>query len=163
MKTSHFKTIKIAGGTKTQANNEDKTRIMIAGGRPLLRHKLAQIVRDQGNMGSCLEAETAYQALEAVRKQEADLAIIDISLKDTDGIGLSDKIKLQSSKLSVLILSIGDEALPVGYNSHGINGGDFLKNKATKQIIKAIRFAVSLLESNIRGFSILVKVGGQTQ
>ncbi len=163
MKTSDFKTIKIAGGTKQHPNYEDKTRIMIAGGFPGVRHKLAQLVRDQANMEPCLEAENTYQALEAVRKQEADLAIVDISQKDTNGIDLADKIKLQSSKLSVLILSISDEASPVECTSNDGADWNLLSRKTTEQIIKAIRFAVTLIKSNICGFSILVKIGGKTE
>ncbi len=158
MKTPGFETTEIVNDKKEQQSCRDKTRIVIASGRSAVRQGLAQLISEQAKLGVCLEAENANQALDAIRKQEADLAIIDISLKDTNGIGLADKIKLQSTKLSVLILSIQDDAFGIEYTSHDGGSWNLLNKKTTEQIIKAIRFAESLLKSNICGFSILVKI-----
>ena len=158
MKTPDFETTEIVNDKKEQQSCRDKTRIVIASGHPAVRQGLAQLISEQAKLGVCLEAENANQALDAIRKQEADLAIIDISLKDRNGIGLADKIKLQSTKLSVLILSMHDETLCVEYTSHDGARRNLVNEQAAKQIIKAIRFAESLLKSNICGFSILVKI-----
>lgn len=136
---------------------EDKTRIMIAGDYPPIRQGLIQLISQETDLVVCVEAENANQALDAIKERQADLAIVDISLKNTNGIQLAEKIKLQSPNLPVLILKMHDEAL---FARGGTRAGAqeyVISDEATKQIIKAVRYVQSLLRSRIFGFTILVK------
>jgi DNA-binding NarL/FixJ family response regulator len=135
----------------------NKIRIMIVDGRPTVCQGLMQFINEQSGIGFCIGTENANQVLDAIRKQQVDLAIVDISLKNTNGVQLAEKIKLQCPNLPVLKLKMHDEAL---FAKRGTRAGAreyVISNEATEQIIKAVRYIQSLLRSQIFGFSILVK------
>lgn len=136
---------------------EDETRIMIAGDYPPIRHALVQLIGREADLGVCVDAENTNQALDAIKKQQVDLAIVDISSKDTNSIQLAETIKLQFPNLPVLILSINDSTAHAERSSQAEAEEHPLDEQATKQIIKAVRYIQSLLRSQISGFTILVK------
>ncbi|MHC4603047.1 MAG: response regulator [Planctomycetota bacterium] len=135
----------------------NKIRIMIVDGHPIVRQGLMQFINEQSGIGFCIGTENANQVLDAIRKRQVDLAIVDISLKNTNGVQLTEKIKLQSPNLPVLILKMHEETL---YAKRASRAGDpkyIINDEATEQIIKAVRYIQSLLRSRIYGFTILVK------
>lgn len=136
---------------------EDETRIMIAGDYPPIRQALVQLVGREGDLGVCVDAENTNQALEAIKKQQVDLAIVDISSKDTNSVQLAETIKLHFPNLPVIILSINDSGARAERSSQAEAEGHPLDEQVTEQIIKAVRYIQSLLRSRIWGFTILVK------
>jgi DNA-binding NarL/FixJ family response regulator len=136
---------------------KDTTRILIAGDYPPIRKALAELIGREADLGACVETENIDRVLIAIKKQQADLAIVDISSKDTNGIQLAEKIKLQFPNLPVLMLSIHDQAPSTERSSQAGAEEYYLNEKITEQIIKAVRYIKSLLRSQIFGFTILVK------
>jgi DNA-binding NarL/FixJ family response regulator len=136
---------------------EDKTRIMIAGAYPPIRQGLIQLINQEADLSVCVEAENIIQVLGTIKKQQIDLAIVDISLKETNGVQLAEEIKLQYPNLPVVIFSIYDRAAFTD-NSFQAEAEEYpLSEQVTEQVIKAVRYIQSLLRSRIFGFTILVK------
>ncbi|MHC4890257.1 MAG: response regulator [Planctomycetota bacterium] len=136
---------------------EAKTRILIAGDYPPLRQGLIQLIGQETDLGVCVEAENANLALDTIKKQEVDLAIVDISSKDTNDVQLAEKIKLQYPSLPVVLLSMHDRPAHAECSSRAEAEEHPLNEQATEHIIKAVRYIQSLLRSRIFGFTILVK------
>ncbi|MHC4313172.1 MAG: response regulator [Planctomycetota bacterium] len=136
---------------------EDETRIMVAGDYPPIHEALVQLIGREADLVVCVNTEKTNQALDAIKKQQVDLAIIDISSKDTNGVQLAETIKLQFPNLPVLILSINDSAAHVERSSQAEAEEHPLGEQVTEQIIKAVRYIQSLLRSRIFGVTILVK------
>lgn len=154
-----FETTEIVGDKKEHYKMcEDTTRILIAGVRRPLRQRLIELVNQEADLGVSVETEDAHQALDVIRKQQVDLAIVDISLKDTNGIQLAERIKLQSPNLPVLILKMNDDALYVKRASQAGTQEYVINDEATEKVIKAVRYVKSLLKSRIYGFTVLVKL-----
>ena len=90
-------------------------------------------------MTVCAESEDAAAALRAVAEQKPDLAVVDISLKNYNGLELIKKLRQRAPQMAVLVLSIHDEnlyaerALQVGAR------GYVMKQEATEHILDAIR------------------------
>lgn len=164
MKTANLEIMKIVNDKREQHKTcGDKTRIIIAGNYPKLCRGLMRFISDEAKLGVCIETGNAKQVLDAIRKQEVDVVMVDISLRDADGIQLAEKIKIQCPNLPVIILSMRNEALYVKHTTHVGTRQIVVNKKMTEQITKALRYAKTLLENRIYGFSILVKAGGGTE
>lgn len=130
---------------------------MITGDYPSTRQALVQLIGREVDLSVCVDAENTNQALDAIKKQQVDLAIVNISSKDTNSFQLAETIKLQFPNLPVLILSISDRAAHAENSSQAEAEEPPLGEQVTEQIIKAVRYIQSLLRSRIFGFTILVK------
>lgn len=136
---------------------EYKTRIMIAGDYSPIRQALLKLIGREDDLGVCVDTENANQALDAIKKQQVDLAIVDISSRNTNSVQLAETIKLQFSNLPVIMLSINDRAAHAEPSSQTEAKEHPLDEQITEQIIKAVRYIQSLSRSKISGVTILVK------
>src|SRR5438874_8207589 len=89
----------------------DKRRVFVVDDHPIVRQGLAQLINNEPDLVVCGQGEEAYAALRAIREARPDVALVDVSLKDSDGIELLKELKSQVQDLPVLILSMHDEAL----------------------------------------------------
>ena len=119
--------------------SESKTRILIVDDHPVVRQGLIQLINHELDLVVSAEAESATQALEVLRKDTFDLAIIDISLGGTSGLELTEQIKLQFPSLPVLILSMHDELLYGHRALHVGAAGYVAKHEAAEKIVTEIR------------------------
>src|SRR5581483_7847729 len=87
-----------------------KSRILIVDDHPLFRHGLRDLINAENDLEPCGDAESAPLALDAIRKLNPDLVIVDISLKGTNGIELIKSIKAEHPKLPMLVVSMHDES-----------------------------------------------------
>lgn len=110
---------------------------------PIVRERLAELINRQSDLSVCGEAEDAPQALAAVKSHKPDLAIVDITLKDTYGIELIRDLKNRHPKLPILVLSMHDEALYAERSLRAGAHGYICKCEASDKIIAAIRTILS--------------------
>src|SRR5689334_6912491 len=123
----------------TPAAAKSKTKVLVVDDHPIVRERLAELINEEPDLNVCGEAEDARQALKAVDELRPDLAIVDITLKDTYGIELIKQLKERHPKLPVLVLSMHDESL---YGERALRAGAkgyLTKQEATKKVITAIR------------------------
>ncbi len=159
MESRNTQRIKIAVGKEAQDEvSRNKTRILIVGGHPIVRQGLVELNNQEPDIGNCIEADNTNQAFDTISKQQIDLAIIDISSKDTNGFKLADKIKLQCPNVPIVLLSVHNEALRTSHTLQAETKESLLNRQATEQIIKAIHYAQSLLRSQIFGFTLVVNL-----
>ena len=86
--------------------SRNKTRILIVSDHPTICQRLIELINQEPDIGNCIEANDTNQTFDTISKQQVDLAIIDVSLKDTKGFKLADKIKLQCPNLPIVVLSL---------------------------------------------------------
>jgi DNA-binding NarL/FixJ family response regulator len=139
-------------------STENKARILVVDGHPAVRHELAELISRESDLAVCVEVETADETLIAIKKQQVDLAVLDISLEGPSGIQLAEKIKLECPTLPVLILSMQDEASRVEHLFEAGPEKHVLNQQATEQIIGAVHYSQSLLRSQVFGFTVFVNV-----
>jgi len=128
---------------KQDKNNEKKTQVLIVDDHPVVRDGLTTIINHEQDLNVCGEADDAYQALKAVIELEPDIIIVDISLKNSDGIELTKSIKARHSKLPVIVLSVHDESV---YAERALLAGAkayLMKDAVSENIVNAIRTVLS--------------------
>ena len=131
---------KIMGDRKGQEKaHEGRKRILIVDDHPIVRRGLAELVDQQAGLVVSGQAEDAHQAMEAIRAQEPDMVIVDISLKETSGLELIKDIKTRHPGLPVLTLSMHDESLYAERALRAGAKGYIMKQQATEELVMAIR------------------------
>jgi DNA-binding NarL/FixJ family response regulator len=129
---------------------------------PIVRERLAELINQEPDLTVCGEADDSRGALKAVESLRPDLAIVDISLKDTYGIELIKQLKDLYPKFPMLVLSMHDESL---YGERALRAGarGYLnKQEASKRVITAIRriLAGDIFVSDKMAATILQKMAG---
>jgi DNA-binding NarL/FixJ family response regulator len=116
-----------------------KKGIFLVDDHPLVREWLTNLINQQPDLAVVGEAETGPQAMEAMLKLKPDVAIIDISLKDSSGIELIKHLKQTLPTLAVLVLSMHEE---LHYAERALRAGArgyIVKRETTRKVIVAIR------------------------
>jgi DNA-binding NarL/FixJ family response regulator len=127
---------------KRQAKSETKkTKIIIVDDHPIVRQGLTELINSESDLEVCAQAEDAHQALKLIREVHPDMAIVDISLKQTSGMELIKDINAQYPRLQVLALSMHDESLYAERALRAGARGYIMKQEATEKVVSAIRKA----------------------
>src|SRR4051812_3411416 len=139
-----------------------KIKVLVVDDHPIVRERLAELINQEPDLFVCGEAEDAREAIKAVAALQPDVAIVDITLKDTYGIELIKQLKDRHPKLPILVLSMHDESL---YGERALRAGAkgyLTKQEATKKVIAAIRkiLAGEIYVSEKMAATILRKVAG---
>lgn len=153
---------------KKQSGNtdENKTNILIVDDHPIVRQGLAELVNHEDDLVVCGQAEDAHQAMKAVKELTPDMAIVDISLKQTSGMELIKDLNAQYPNLPVLALSMHDESLYAERALRAGARGYIMKAEATEKVIMAIRKIMSgeIYISDIMASKMMRKlVGGNAE
>jgi len=88
-----------------------KSRILIVDDHPIFRKGLGQLVNEEADMEVCGEAEDFFTAIQKLKNLKPDLAIVDITLKDTSGLELIKYITDNGINVPALVLSMHDEKI----------------------------------------------------
>ena len=114
-------------------------RVLIVDDHPMMRTGLAQLIDNEPDLKVCAEADNAGQALDAVGKHEFDLALVDISLPDKNGLELIKDILSLAPELPVLVVSMHDELLYADRVLRAGARGYIMKQEGGKKFLQAIR------------------------
>src|SRR5258708_5074033 len=80
--------------------------ILLADDHPLVRRGLRTLLQMNPGWKVCAEAGSGSEAIRKAMKLEPDLAMLDISMPDLDGLKAAAVIRRASPKTKVLILSM---------------------------------------------------------
>lgn len=120
-----------------------KTKIIIVDDHPIVREGLAQIINHENDLTVCGQAGDATRAMKIIRTLNPDMVIVDITLKETNGMELIKNIKVQYPNLPVLALSMHEESLYAERALRAGAKGYIMKQQATDNVITAIRKVLS--------------------
>ena len=109
---------------KNIAQNGQKIRILLADDHKLIRVGLKSLFTKHEDMTVVSEAENGKDAVEKIKTQHPDVAILDLVLGDISGIDVVKKITDENTKTKIIILTshIKDsdvtESLKAGVNAY---------------------------------------------
>src|SRR5436189_4665218 len=116
-----------------------KKRILIVDDHPMMREGLAQLIDHEIDLCVAGQSDTAAQALQSVGAILPDLALIDISLPDKNGLELIKDLQTLHPQLPILVVSMHDEALYAERVLRAGGRGYIMKQEGGKKLMEAIR------------------------
>jgi DNA-binding NarL/FixJ family response regulator len=119
------------------------TRILIADDHEVVRRGLKDILAEAFDRLKVGEAANAHEALEAVRKQEWDIVLLDINMPGRSGLEVLEELKRDLPRLPVLVLSVFPEA---DYAVRALKmgaAGYLTKQSASDELLAAVRKALA--------------------
>jgi len=121
-----------------QKKAKTPSRVLIIDDHPMMRQGLAQLINDEPDLSVSGEADTAGQALDLVTARKPDLALLDISLPDRNGMELIKDIRVLCPDLAILVVSMHDEALYAERVLRAGARGYIMKQEGGKKLLAAI-------------------------
>lgn len=119
--------------------DKPKRKVLLVDDHPLLRRGLSQLISQEPDLIVCGEAEDASTALKLVEELSPNVAVVDISLRDSNGIDLIKDIKIRKPRLCVLVLSMHDEIFYAERVLRAGAKGYITKGDASGKVVEAIR------------------------
>jgi DNA-binding NarL/FixJ family response regulator len=114
-------------------------RILLADDHTLMRQGLRHILETSDDFDIVAEASSGIEAVEAARTHKPDIAIVDVAMKELNGIEATAQILKHSPHTGVLMLSMySDERYVLRAVKVGARGY-LLKNSAGDELIQAVR------------------------
>jgi len=113
-------------------------RILLADDHTLMRQGLRYILEGHSDIVIVAEASSGIEAVEAARAHKPDVAIVDVAMKELNGIEATAQILKNSPHTAVLILSMySDERYVLRAVKAGARGY-LLKSSAGDELIQGI-------------------------
>ena len=140
----------------------NKRKVFIVDDHPIIRDGLTALINHQSDLCVCGQTAQARQALNVISELKPDVAIVDITLEDSDGIELTKNIKAKYPKLPVIVLSMHDEAIYAERALHAGARAYLMKNTVSDKIITAIHtvLAGEIYVSDTMAKKLLRKLAG---
>jgi DNA-binding NarL/FixJ family response regulator len=116
-----------------------KIRVILADDHPIVLNGLRSLVSAENDLELVGEAMTGTQTLKVIREQKPDVAVIDISMPELNGIVLSRRISSEVPSVRILILTLHEDR---AYLRQALNSGVrgyLLKRSAPENLVAAIR------------------------
>jgi DNA-binding NarL/FixJ family response regulator len=120
-------------------NGRRKNRVLIVDDHPIVRQGLRRLIEQEDDLTVCGEAETTREAKTAIRELKPDVVIVDISLKQGDGIELVKDARAHYAQLPILVLSMHDETIYAERMLSAGANGYIMKQAASDQFLVALR------------------------
>jgi DNA-binding NarL/FixJ family response regulator len=118
-------------------------KIVIVEDHPIFRMGMKEMIDSERDLTVIGEAENVTEALDLIQKKLPDLVIVDLSLKDSNGIELVREIHNNHKTISSLVLSMHDESLHAERCILAGAKGYIMKQEASESVITAIRHIMS--------------------
>lgn len=119
---------------------KNKSRILIVDDYPNARSTLMESINLESDLEVCVVTRYTPQALDSMKRQPIDLAVIDISLNGESGLELSEKIRSRWPNIHIIIFSSHEELMYVKRAFQiGAKGYVIKSFGATKELLTAIR------------------------
>ena len=108
-----------------------------------MRLGITQLVAQQPDLAVCAQVEDAPEAIGAIAASSPDVAVVDLTLKTSDGLELVKNIRAQYPKLPVLVLSGHSESIYAELSLRAGAKGYVMKTEPLSHILTAIRRVLS--------------------
>jgi DNA-binding NarL/FixJ family response regulator len=117
----------------------EKIRIVLADDHPIVLDGLRNLIRAEPDLELVGEAASGLGALKIVREQRPDVAVLDISMPELNGIVLSRRLAGEMPDLRLLVLTLHEDRAYLNQALEAGVRGYVLKRSAVENLVQAIR------------------------
>jgi len=119
-----------------------KSRIVLADDHPIVLGGLRNLIQAEPDLELVGEASSGLAALKVVREQQPDVAVIDISMPELNGIMVSRRLAKEMPAVKVLVLTLHEDRAYLQQALEAGVKGYVLKRSAAENLIQAIRAVI---------------------
>jgi DNA-binding NarL/FixJ family response regulator len=119
-----------------------KIRIVLADDHPIVLSGLRNLVRAEKDFELVGEASSGLAALKIIRDKQPDVAVLDISMPELNGIVLSRRLAAEMPALRILVLTLHEDRAYLNQALEAGVQGYILKRSAAENLVQAIRAVV---------------------
>jgi DNA-binding NarL/FixJ family response regulator len=116
-----------------------KTRIVLADDHPIVLDGLRNLIGAESDFELVGEAASGLAALKVIRQKRPDVAVLDISMPELNGIVLSRRLAGEMPALRVLVLTLHEDRAYLNQALEAGVRGYVLKRSAVENLVHAIR------------------------
>lgn len=120
-----------------------KKKVALIDDHPLIRQGVRLLISAESDMEVCGEAGTANEALELFEKTNPDVAVVDLTLKESSGLELIKDAHIRCPKMRILVLSMRDEGFYAERVLRAGARGYITKEEGPKKVLEGIRRVLS--------------------
>jgi DNA-binding NarL/FixJ family response regulator len=121
------------------AGQPKSQRILLVDDHPLVRRALKQTLERERDLTVCGEAEDREEALNVLAASTPTMAIVDIALKNSDGLDLVKDIRRSHPEVLTLVLSMHNESVHAERAIRAGANGYISKQEAPTEVLRAVR------------------------
>jgi DNA-binding NarL/FixJ family response regulator len=125
-------------GKAPAAGAAGRRRVLLVDDHPIVRKGLRRLIENDPQLEVCAEAEGVRDARGAIRQHRPDVVVVDISLKDGDGIELVKEVRAHHPDLPLLVLSMHEESVYAERLLAAGANGYIMKEAASAQLVGAL-------------------------
>jgi len=114
-------------------------RVLLAEDHNVVREGLRLLLNAQPDIQVVSEAMTGHEAIALAREGCADVAVLDISMPDLDGVQTASQILAECPQMRILILTMHESDAYFFRALEAGAAGYVLKKAASEDLIKAVR------------------------
>ncbi len=119
----------------------DRIRVAIIDDHPAVRESLSVAISSKIGFEVCGMAGSAEEALHIISASRPDVAVVDLSLEDVNGLELVQTIRQSYPSVKTVVFSMYDEQVYAERAIRAGASGYLMKSEPTSQVIDAIRSA----------------------
>jgi DNA-binding NarL/FixJ family response regulator len=124
---------------RQQHSEAPKLRVFLVDDEPAVLRGLHLLLSLEADLEICGEAESEQAALQAIQKQRPHVAVVDLSLKEGDGLALIRRLHELCPTLEILVFSMHDQVdfatAAFAAGAHGY----VVKEEGTEKVVEAIQ------------------------
>ena len=122
---------------------DTKAKILVIDDHPIIHDGLKTLLETEPDMSITASAASSAEAIECLKQQLPDIAIVDLSLGDSDGTYLIQRIKKTYPKLKILIYTMSEEKLFAERTAGAGADGYVMKTSSPATLKQAIRLVLA--------------------
>lgn len=119
--------------------NSNKKTIMIIDDHPIIHDGLKTLLANEADLEITRTASSASEAIKILKTGLPDIAIVDLSLGDSDGTYLIQRLRKKYTKLRILVYTMSEEKLFAERAATAGANGYVMKTSPPSELKKAIR------------------------
>jgi two-component system nitrate/nitrite response regulator NarL len=124
--------------SRTNGADGGRVRVVVADDHPLYCDGLVRVLRERPEIQVLAQEEDGRKALESIRQLRPDVAVLDISLPEIDGLGVLDAIKREALPTRALFVSARDDSAII-YQAISVGADAYLpKSSTATEIVHAV-------------------------
>lgn len=123
----------------SENQNATRVRVIIVDDHPAIQEALASSISGKLGIAVVGKAGSAAEALQLIKSAQPNVAVVDLSLGDVQGLELVHSIRISCPEVNIVVFSMYDEQV---YAERAIRAGAsayLMKSESSQHVIEAIR------------------------